>query len=382
MNQEKLLQLSRENQNSDNKEQKSFEISNAANNPSNIGNNFNKNISSNVNIGSRVLTNNDDKNNLKNNQYKNLNGNLNHLECNEDSKNTTNLTNNKFLISQNVHEDHIESLNKNYKCPDPVENNKEHNHNIINVNINIENNNTHKNNYGSMNNNEIYCIDEENSRNKELKNLYKHGKEINDANKLNINVNNNNISPKNNDEENIPQQQLEKALVERPKEEDEISIFYKKTEMVKQSASEKFKEFFRNVKLLFKEKVYVFAVIAVAILNFISTAIQYWVSDHLKKVMKFDEDQIFICFVITCVTAPTLGVISGGYIVQKFGGYESKKSIVFCFVFGIIAGLDAILILFQENIIGFSIVLWIFLFFGGAIVPNMIGKYSFLKSSL
>ncbi len=147
-----------------------------------------------------------------------------------------------------------------------------------------------------------------------------------------------------------------------------------KNDNIKTSIKIKIKFFCNNVLKLFKQKVYIFCVLSVSVFNFISTAIQYWVSDHLSKVMKFEENEIFICFVITCVTAPALGVISGGYIVQKFGGYEVKKSIIICLIFSITASIIGIFIVIPEDIIGFSFVLWIYLFFGGAVIPNLIGK--------
>ena len=154
-----------------------------------------------------------------------------------------------------------------------------------------------------------------------------------------------------------------------------ISLFEEfKNDNTNTSIKIKIKEFCNNVIKLMKQKVYIFCVLAVAVFNFISTAIQYWVSDHLSKVMKFEENEIFVSFVITCVTAPALGVISGGYIVQKLGGYEHKRSILICLLFSIIASINGIFIVIPDSIVGFSIVLWIYLFFGGAIIPNLIGK--------
>lgn len=131
----------------------------------------------------------------------------------------------------------------------------------------------------------------------------------------------------------------------------------------------------RNIKILFTMPVYIFSALSISTLLFISTIITFWVSDYLKNVMKIDEDTIFLLFVITCVTAPATGIVGGGIIVQKSGGYESKHSILFCFVFGFCAGLLSILTLtpVTESILGFGITLWLFLFFGGAMVPNMIG---------
>jgi hypothetical protein len=90
--------------------------------------------------------------------------------------------------------------------------------------------------------------------------------------------------------------------------------------------------------------------------------------------MKFEEDQITIVFIITCVTAPLAGVILGGIIVGKIGGYVNKKAILFCVIASLFAGVDSILIVFQDSLVGFAIVLWIFLFFGGATIPNLLGK--------
>jgi len=130
-----------------------------------------------------------------------------------------------------------------------------------------------------------------------------------------------------------------------------------------------------NIKSLLTEKVFIFSSLSISCLLFISTIITFWVSDYLKNVLKIDPETIFILFVITCVTAPALGIVGGGIIVQKGGGYESKHSILYCLVFSCIAGGLAILSLtpVMDTIIGFGVVLWLFLFFGGALVLYIVG---------
>lgn len=108
-------------------------------------------------------------------------------------------------------------------------------------------------------------------------------------------------------------------------------------------------------------------------LMFISTIIQFWTSDYLKIVIKAESSMILVSFILTCLTAPVLGIITGGCIVQKFGGYESKNALNVCSVFGILAVLFAIFITQFDSLVGFATFLWIFLFFGGCIVPNLIG---------
>ena len=94
--------------------------------------------------------------------------------------------------------------------------------------------------------------------------------------------------------------------------------------------------------------------------------------------MKFNEDDITIVFIITCVTAPVSGVIVGGIVVGKLGGYVNKKAVLFCLIASLLAGIDSIFILFQESLVGFAVVLWFFLFFGGATIPNLLGKIIYL----
>jgi MFS family permease len=131
--------------------------------------------------------------------------------------------------------------------------------------------------------------------------------------------------------------------------------------------------FWKNLKLLLKQRIYMLCVAANSILLFISTIIQFWTSDYLEKVLKFEKSFILISFVLTCITAPTLGIIFGACVVQKFGGYESKNSLLICCVFAILCVMCSFPITQFNSVPGFVTFLWLFLFFGGSIVPNIIG---------
>ena len=112
---------------------------------------------------------------------------------------------------------------------------------------------------------------------------------------------------------------------------------------------------------------------AISVLLFISCAIQFWTTNYLTVVMKIDRSIVFPAFVATCITAPTSGVIIGGCIIQKLGGYETRKSMFICCIFALCAVLCGIPICLFDSIVGFAIFLWLFLFFGGCIIPNLIG---------
>lgn len=132
--------------------------------------------------------------------------------------------------------------------------------------------------------------------------------------------------------------------------------------------------FFNNFCKIIKQKVFLFSALALSNLFFIITAIQYWASDYEKNIFRpEDENQIFLSFAIVCITSPTLGLFFGGFISSKTGGYEAKHSILICFIFGLLAGLVSIPVPFANDIFTFTLLLWIVLFFGGAILPNIIG---------
>jgi hypothetical protein len=97
--------------------------------------------------------------------------------------------------------------------------------------------------------------------------------------------------------------------------------------------------------------------------------------------MKLEDGLIFTCFVVTCVTAPTIGIVLGGWLVQQFGGYEGKHSISFVFVFACISTVLATFITKLTNIEAFAPCLWLFFFFGGGLVPNLVGNSLILIDS-
>jgi MFS family permease len=133
--------------------------------------------------------------------------------------------------------------------------------------------------------------------------------------------------------------------------------------------------FWKDFCTLMKYKVYLISTGAVTILLFIVTAITFWITDYLRFVMEIEESVVTVLFVITCVTAPSIGIIVGGCYVQRLGGYETKVASLFVFICSLISAVCSIAIPLFNNIIAFTIFLWLFLFFGAAIVPNIIGIY-------
>ena len=63
----------------------------------------------------------------------------------------------------------------------------------------------------------------------------------------------------------------------------------------------------------------------------------------------------------------------GGYIVNKKGGYENPTTVYYVFLFSVIGIGSALFIPFVDNFYVITSLLWIVLFFGGAMMPGLTG---------
>lgn len=63
----------------------------------------------------------------------------------------------------------------------------------------------------------------------------------------------------------------------------------------------------------------------------------------------------------------------GGYAINRKGGYENPTTIFYVFVFASIGIGAAVVIPFVDNFYLITSLLWIVLFFGGAMMPGLTG---------
>lgn len=68
---------------------------------------------------------------------------------------------------------------------------------------------------------------------------------------------------------------------------------------------------------------------SVTLLYFVVTGIQFWFSDFLITVMNLEKNVVFTLFAFVSISGPVVGVILGGYISSKLGGYNHPNSIYF-----------------------------------------------------
>ena len=104
------------------------------------------------------------------------------------------------------------------------------------------------------------------------------------------------------------------------------------------------------------------------------TGIQYWITYYLQTVIGADVDKVYILYALSSITGPTLGVLVGGVVTTKcVGGYTNKRALTVCFFVALLASLSAVPIPLFDDLVEVIIFLWLVLFFGGFIMPNLTG---------
>jgi hypothetical protein len=131
--------------------------------------------------------------------------------------------------------------------------------------------------------------------------------------------------------------------------------------------------YFKSVRNIFKRPMFVFSMLTISSVYFVVTGVQFWISDYMILTLGASQGMVFTVFALVSITAPTLGVLLGGNICDRLGGYSGKRAIDFCLVFALLASIFAIPIPIFDNFWVVSICLWLLFFFGGAILPTLTG---------
>jgi len=80
------------------------------------------------------------------------------------------------------------------------------------------------------------------------------------------------------------------------------------------------KHFSSHLRALLDDKVFIFITLSLTSLYFVITGINFWMTSYFIKVIGATRHQVVITFSICCITAPIMGVLVGGCIVDRFGG--------------------------------------------------------------
>ena len=122
-----------------------------------------------------------------------------------------------------------------------------------------------------------------------------------------------------------------------------------------------------------KIKMFIYMALALSTLFYITTGIQYWISDYLQIVLEVPADEVFYFFSFTCLSAPFLGIVTGGICFASVGGYNSDKAFPLLIFVGTLAGASAIPAPFLHNKYAMYLLQWCLFYFGAFLLPTMTG---------
>ena len=56
---------------------------------------------------------------------------------------------------------------------------------------------------------------------------------------------------------------------------------------------------------------YIIAILTMSIMLFVSTGIQFWMTNYFTEVLHFSQTQVNIAYAVVSITGPTLGAVFG-----------------------------------------------------------------------
>ena len=130
----------------------------------------------------------------------------------------------------------------------------------------------------------------------------------------------------------------------------------------------------KNFIECYKSKLFCLMVIAVISIFLILSGLQFWVNDFFENALYITDKKNRLTYFIIIIVFTALGApISGGFIMQKLGGYESKRVMYLPFFCCIISLFCSNLMLLSKNKYYILILLEIYLFSGCIIIPCLNG---------
>ena len=130
---------------------------------------------------------------------------------------------------------------------------------------------------------------------------------------------------------------------------------------------------FSNLGKIICNKIFLFSSFCNSVAFFGIGVVQYYGNKYMEFVLEIGDSVRFILFGILCLFGPTTGMVFGGIICSKMGGYIKSKSMTFVILCMAIASIISMFIACHEIIALFIITGWSYLFAIGASIPPISG---------
>ena len=124
-----------------------------------------------------------------------------------------------------------------------------------------------------------------------------------------------------------------------------------------------------NIIAILCNKIFLFATLANSVAFFGIGVVQYYGDKYMGIVLGIENPYKFILFGALCLLGPTLGMVFGGVICSKLGGYVKLASMKFVVLSMLLAAIISCLIACHTNKVLFVITGLFYLFFIGASIP-------------
>lgn len=128
----------------------------------------------------------------------------------------------------------------------------------------------------------------------------------------------------------------------------------------------------QTMHTLLGNPIFLCSVLAMCSLYFVATGLQNFVTQYLRgEPFNASMRMLMAGFGASVVTAPVCGVIVGGLLLDKLGGYQGNllRVALFELFWGGSAAFFAIICIFLTNAYAFLVVMSVVLFCGGALIP-------------
>lgn len=107
-------------------------------------------------------------------------------------------------------------------------------------------------------------------------------------------------------------------------------------------------------------------------LLFMATVFLFWTTDYCYNVLHAKHDEVLYVFIVVCATAPTLGYLIGGSMIDiAVVGHMPKHSIALSFLFSMLSLLSTFSVRLLPGIYSFGIALWVILFSSSSVFSTL-----------
>ena len=151
------------------------------------------------------------------------------------------------------------------------------------------------------------------------------------------------------------------------KDEDTESLF-EDMKIINEDVSRE--SFLTYLKVLIKSPIYLLMNTTLTCIYLIVSSIQFWINDYLENGLLIKDKKIRLySFAGVIITSPAAGIILGGIIAGKIGGYDTERAIYIPIIASFFVSILANIVPLSTKLYIFIPLFWAYLFLGSVLLP-------------